>query len=142
MNIIESIKKLPLELEIKIMKIYWKSYFKDNCINRFNNIMNELKKIKFFLDKHFLMNIDKVYLKQIKIYLIKYNNFFKSLENDRGGYLFLTKINKKFIYLYDNTYNFLKEESNENFFYLLKFTIIFGMPYMEYQILEKFRLIK
>ena len=129
---------LPIEIQTKIMKIYWKGKFKETCVDKFDELTEELKKIKIFLNKHFLPCSSDSYLLQIKYYLIRYNNFLKMIKNNKGLILYLSRINKNFFNLYNDSYDFIVSTINNDYRYILKFALIFSMPYMEYQILQQF----
>lgn len=129
---------LPIEIQTKIMKIYWKGKFKEICIDNFHELTQELEKIKFFLNKHFFSCNSDSYLLQIKHYLIKYNNYLKMIKNNKGLIMYLSKINNKFFHIYDNYYDFIANKINKDYKYIMKFAITFGIPYMDYQILQNF----
>jgi len=93
---------LPTDIQNIIWKEYWISFYKHNIIDEIHKINNDFNSMISFLTKHFFFNENEFYDKQIKFYLIKYNNFIKNL-ND-GKKIFYISTRPKLKYCYDIEY--------------------------------------
>lgn len=129
---------LPIEIENEIWRLYWMNIYREKCINVLKNNGNNLLKIDIFLKKHFYPSISDSYLMQIKYYLIKYNNFFKEIEENKGLILYLQKVINGKLNFY--TSSFLKNtyvKVSDDLIYILLYSICNGVPYMGYQSIDK-----
>ena len=114
--------------------------FKTNCINYFKQEEDKLLKLDFFIKKHLFPTESNTYLKQIKFYLIQFNDYLENLKNNKSLILYFNKKIRNFNLIYSSiNLNEVYKDINENLKYIACYCVNTSVPYMEYYTLEKFK---
>ena len=135
--------KLPLEIEDEIWKLYWMDIYTTNCIQFLKNETYKINQLDYFVKKHVYPTKSEIYFKQIKHYLIKYNNYLKQNKDNKGLILFFKKtFIKNFDSIYSSSYlNDTYKNINDNLKFIAVYCVLYGIPFMSYYTLEKFKFI-
>ena len=131
--------RLPSEIQDKIWEIYWKGEFKTRVLDKFTTTYSELKKMDFFLQKHFYKNISEDYDLKIGYYLLHYNKFLNSFTYNRGLYMFMVARKEKLALCFNQPYLKSCFSKVANCYkQICVYCLCNGLPYMSYYTVESF----
>lgn len=135
-NIDQSIKDLPLDIQMNINKYWsWNKYYSNNIIKNLNidlskkNLIDFMKKYKIYNNdpKKYLRYLN-LYIRKNKIYILNLNNKIKKIINNKGLAIY-----------YKNKYKWFSDINKDNFkeFYLPE-----EVKYYGYMLLHNYKLKK
>ena len=128
---------LPDVLLDIIWNDYWAFKYTENIVYEVNKPLIKINNMNRFLFNHFYFNQNYSYDKQIKVYLVEFNNMLLDFKNNIALNMLSRRIDNRLKYCYDDIDKIYKDVG-DNLKLLAIYCVIVGPFEQRYRILDRF----
>ena len=128
---------LPDVLLDIIWNNYWAFKYTEDIVCELNKPLIEINKMNRFLFNHFYFNQSYSYDKQIKVYLVEFNNMLLHFKNNIALNMLSRRIDNRLNYCYDDIDKIYKDVC-DNLKILAVYCVTVGPFEQRYRILDRF----